>query len=184
MRLGTDPLKRDTDGDGINDAKDPDPLNFATRPPVIYLPTSTPLPFYTHTPKPTKTPPFTPTPTSSPIPRLVDLTIQISNGQSASIPGTNTNYIILVANKGPANVSAAQVIDQFPSSLANISWTCTASPGSRCLNVNGIGNINTYVDLVVGGTATFSSNARIAPNTTGQLINSARVQSVRESSRK
>ncbi len=174
VRLGTDPLKRDTDGDGINDSVDPDPLNYATLPPVIYLPTSTPLPFYTHTPK------ITNTPTNTPLPRYIDLSIQVSNGETASIPGTITNYVIVVMNKGPAKAVSAQVIDQFPVSLSNISWTCTASPGSRCLNINGSGNINSYVDLIAGGTATFSINARIKPDANGQLINSARVISPSE----
>ncbi len=171
VERGTDPLDRDTDGDGLVDSIDPDPLNFATSTPIIYLPTPTHRPPLTHTPT------FTPTSTVSPTPRFIDLTIAISNGQNSSIPGANVAYTILVTNKGPAPASNIQVIDQFPSTMINPTWSCIASPGSRCLTTNGNGNINALIDLVPGGTATLNANSNIAPNAIGQLVNTARVVS-------
>jgi uncharacterized repeat protein (TIGR01451 family) len=166
---GTNPLQRDTDRDGLNDATDPDPLNAPTRTPIIFLPTATIRPPITSTSTHTSTPTLSPTPPST------DLSISVSNGQNTSIPGTNTSFTIVINNKGPAAVINAQVIDQFPATLTNVTWVCTTSPGSRCSTPNGIGNVNALIDLVFGGTATITANGRIAPNASSQLSNTARV---------
>ncbi len=169
VERGTNPLLRDTDGDGLEDSIDPDPLNIPTRTPFIYLPTAT------RRPKITPTPTFTNTPTHTPTPRFTDLTVEISNGQSSSIPGTNTIYSVLVTNRGPAVSNSTQIIDQLPSTLTNVTWICNASPGSRCLTTNGSGNINALIDLAVGGTATLTINTKISPNAAGLLQNTVRV---------
>lgn len=169
VERGTNPLLRDTDGDGIDDAIDPDPLHAATRTPIVFIPTVTARPPSSATP--TRT--LAPTPTATP--QTVDLTISLSNGQDASIPGTNTAYTIVVANRGPSPAANVQVIDQFPPTLTNLTWTCSATPGSRCQTANGMGNINALIDLAVGGTATLTASGSISPSATGQLANTARV---------
>jgi uncharacterized repeat protein (TIGR01451 family) len=162
VQHGTNPLKKDTDGDGLEDGVDPDSL---------HPPTTTPRPSVTFTATPTR-PTNTPTPPAVP---TADLSISINNGQSALVPGTNVVYTILVANKGPSPATNVQVVDNFPGSLSNLSWSCNASVGSRCQVTNGTGNINTRIDLAVGGTITILSSATVAPNATGVLINSASV---------
>jgi len=169
VQRGTNPLQKDTDGDGLNDAVDPNPLQAPTRTPIVFLPTATPRPPQTATPTRTVTP------TLSPTANNIDLVISISNGQTNSTPGTTTTYSILVSNKGPSIATNAQVVNQFPATLTNVTWTCTASPGSRCLTPNGIGNINALVDLAVNGTATLTANGSITPSSTGSLANTARV---------
>jgi len=37
VQRGLNPLKRDTDGDGLDDNIDPDPLNPPTRTPIVIL---------------------------------------------------------------------------------------------------------------------------------------------------
>ncbi len=150
---GTDPLLWDTDGDGLDDFNDPDPLRAPTRTPVIIL---------TFTPSP---PPLTPTP----IIQYADLNISITNGRATSTPGTNTNYTITVINRGPATTNNVQVTSSLPTGLINATWTCTAPIGSRCQTPNGIGNINAFVDLSAGGSATLSINGQINPDATGTL---------------
>ena len=164
VQRGTNPLNRDTDGDGLEDSIDPDPGHPPTRTPIT-IPTFTPAPTRTSTPTSTRTPPVTNT----------DLSISINNGQSSSVPGTLLSYTILVTNKGPGVVVGARVSDNFPSILTMVSWTCIASPFSRCQTPNGAGNINLLVDLVVGGTATLVANGNLAPTATGLLVNSVNV---------
>lgn len=169
VERGTNPLLRDTDGDGIDDAVDPDPLRAPTRTPFVFIPTVTARPPATATPTRTRTP------APSATPQTVNLSISVSNGQSALIPGTNTTYTILVANLGPSPASGVQVINQFSAILTNVTWTCSATPGSRCQTANGLGNINALVDLAVNGTATLTASGSISPSATGQLVNTARV---------
>ena len=49
-----------------------------------------------------------------------------------------------------------------------------ASAGSLC-PVGGTGNVLATVDLLVGGTATFTLRGRVAPAATGTLVNTATV---------
>ncbi|MGJ8662319.1 MAG: beta-propeller fold lactonase family protein, partial [Marinicella sp.] len=69
-------------------------------------------------------------------------------------PGTSETYEVIVTNAGPSDVSGVTVIDNNLSEFSSISWTCVASAGSSC--VGGTGNLNTTVDLIQNGTATFS----------------------------
>ncbi len=162
----TDPLRRDTDGDGIEDAVDPDPLNTST---------PTQQSTSTQTVTPTASPTATITPTATHPPNIVDLSVTITNNTTNSIPGTNTAYTLQVINNSPVAVSNAQVLDAFPSILQNVTWNCIASSGSACQSPNGLGNIDTRLNLAPSGTANFSISATIVPTATGPLINSASV---------
>ncbi|MGE0882031.1 MAG: beta strand repeat-containing protein [Blastocatellales bacterium] len=104
-----------------------------------------------------------------------DLSITKSNNATVSAPGTQTTYTIVVSNSGPSAISGATVTDNLPSTLSNASWTCTASAGSSCGAPNGNGNINTTVNLAVGGTATFTLTATISSSATGTITNIATV---------
>jgi uncharacterized repeat protein (TIGR01451 family) len=166
---GIDPLKKDTDGDGIEDAADPDPA---------HAPTQTVIPTRTLTPSPTlpgTTRTSTPTITLTPQFTTVDLSISVNNNQAVSIPGAKITYSIVVTNKGPAQVTNAQVVDMFPGSLSNIAWTCSASVGGSCQTPNGIANINTTVNLPAGGSATINASGDLSPSAVGLLINTATV---------
>ncbi len=180
INRGSDPNNPDSDGDGIPDGVDPDPLHAPTR-------TAIPFPTFTHRPPATSTPwwiitpiwyftpTFTPTRSVTPHPPTADLSISISNGSGAAIPGTTTIYTILVTNKSGSTLTNVRISDLFPSSLGNITWLCMASPGSLCQTGNGTGNINALANLAAGGTATLTVNASILPNATGSLANTARV---------
>ena len=50
-------------------------------------------------------------------------------------------YTITVTNEGALDVIGAVVMDDFPSLLTDVHWTCTASPGSRC-TPSGTGTVN------------------------------------------
>jgi len=103
-----------------------------------------------------------------------DLAITKTDSSATSTPGTPITYTIVVTNNGPNDVTGATVQDIFPAVLANASWTCTASAGSSC-TAAGMGNISDMVDVLSGGTLTYTASADIDPAASGDLDNTATV---------
>ena len=84
-------------------------------------------------------------------------------------------YTLVVRNAGPNAVTGARVTDSVPATLIGVTWTCTASPGSSC-PASGTGAIDVLVDLLVGGTATFTLSATVDPAVQGgTIVNEATV---------
>lgn len=108
----------------------------------------------------------------------VSLSLTKTDGRNSVNPGQNIAYSIVVTNNGPSAVNGVNLIDNFPAELTNISWTCTATPGSSC-SANGIipGNVNTLLNLAPGGSATVTANATLKTNATGSLSNTASITS-------
>src|SRR5206468_7850153 len=104
-----------------------------------------------------------------------DLAITKTHSPSTGTPGLSTTFIITVTNSGPLAVTGATVTDNFPAGISGVSWTCAASSSSSCGAASGSGNINTTVNLVVGGTATFTASGNISSAATGSLTNTATV---------
>jgi uncharacterized protein (TIGR03437 family) len=102
-----------------------------------------------------------------------DLSITKTNNTDVVIPGTDVTYTIVVTNNGPDAVTGAKVMDQQSSELTNFSWTCVATSGSACGAASGAGNIDTTVNLLNGGRATFTLKARVSPAVYSNLINAA-----------
>jgi uncharacterized repeat protein (TIGR01451 family)/fimbrial isopeptide formation D2 family protein len=103
-----------------------------------------------------------------------DLAVTKTNGQTQYVPGTTTTYTIVVTNQGPSDVTGASVIDTFPSQVEAATWTATYSSGSSG-PASGSGNINTLVDLLNGGTATFTVTAPVRAGSFGNLTNTVTV---------
>lgn len=91
-----------------------------------------------------------------PISRAADLSIAKTSTPSIAIPGTVHTWTVRVTNTGPSAVSGATVTDALPPSIADASWSCSASVGSACVVGGGTGDITTTVDLASGGVATFT----------------------------
>ena len=81
----------------------------------------------------------------------------------------------MVSNNGPSDVTGAAVADTFSTQLTGVTWTCTASAGSSCGAASGSGDIATTVNLVSGGTATYTVSATLKSSATGTLSNTATV---------
>ena len=103
-----------------------------------------------------------------------DLAVTKTDGQASEVPGTPVTYTIAVSNAGPSASGAATVTDTFPASLAGVTWTCSATPGSTC-PASGVGNIAASVSLAPAGVATFTATGTIAASATGTLVNTATV---------
>jgi uncharacterized repeat protein (TIGR01451 family) len=104
---------------------------------------------------------------------LADLSIVKDNGTDQVVPGQQTTYSIVVSNAGPSDAPGSPVIDLFPASLSDCSWTCTADPGAWC-SPGSTGDIDNGVDLSVGTSATFLATCTVA-GANGQIINTANV---------
>ena len=107
-------------------------------------------------------------------PASADLSVTKTDGLTSVTAGDPVTYTIVVTNAGPDPVVGAPVVDTFPVELLTPSWTCAASAGSACADSGPTaGNINTTVDLLVGGTATFTVTGTVDPTATGTLVNTA-----------
>jgi uncharacterized repeat protein (TIGR01451 family) len=106
---------------------------------------------------------------------LSNVGITKSDGQGTYFPGEVLTYTLVASNAGPAAVVAARVRDTFPADLTNVSWSCTASAGSACGSAGGTGDIDVLVDLLAGGTATFTVTATVDPGATGPIANTATI---------
>jgi uncharacterized repeat protein (TIGR01451 family) len=104
-----------------------------------------------------------------------NLSITKTDGVTSAVPGTSDTYTIVVSNAGPSAVTAATVTDMFPAALTGVTWTTTASTGSSVAAGSGSGNISTTVDLLPGGSVTFTATGTIDPSATGTLDNTASV---------
>ncbi len=103
-----------------------------------------------------------------------DMGVTKTDGVASVVPGLTTTYTITVTNTGPSNSVNATVQDLFPAAVSSTTWTCSASAGSTCTGA-GVGNINDVVNVLVGGTLTYSVIANVDPCATGLLTNTATV---------
>ena len=104
----------------------------------------------------------------------VDLAISKTDGVASAVPGTSTSYTIVVSNAGPSDVVGATVADVLPPTITGATWTCAATLGSSC-PASGSGSVNAAVNLLAGGSATFTLVATISSTASGTLSNTATV---------
>jgi uncharacterized repeat protein (TIGR01451 family) len=105
---------------------------------------------------------------------IADLAITKTDGSLTAVPGAAVTYTIVASNAGPSAVTGAPVTDTLPAAVTGATWTCTASAGSAC-PASGNGSIAASVDLLAGGTATFTLTGTIDPGATVLLVNTASI---------
>ena len=106
------------------------------------------------------------------IQRRAEIEVHKTDGTTSATPGQAVHYTVVVTNNGPSNVAGVSVVDTMPAALTGVTWGCTASAGSAC-PVAGSADINTLVDLLAGGSATFTVDATVSPAALGTLTNTA-----------
>lgn len=108
--------------------------------------------------------------------RSVDLTISKSIAPETVVPGLPVTYTINVTNAGPADADGATVLDQFPPTITNVTWTCSGVAGASCAQASGSGDLALSLPAFpVGGSATITMTGIVAAQATGDLINTAQV---------
>ncbi len=104
-----------------------------------------------------------------------DLAISKTDGVTSVNAGGTTTYTIVVSNNGPSNVTDATVTDVLPAAITSDTFTAVGGGGASGFTASGSGNINDTVNLPTGGTITYTLQANIASNATGNLVNTATV---------
>ena len=104
---------------------------------------------------------------------IADVSLTKTPSVPAAAAGTSFMWTVAVVNHGPSTAVGAAVTDSFPVPFTGVTWTCTASSGSRCTAPSGTGPIATTVDLLAGGSATFAATGLSAPAGGSPLINVA-----------
>lgn len=105
---------------------------------------------------------------------LANLSVTKTDGLTSIAAGNPVTYTIVASNAGPDPVTGAPVTDTLPAAITGATWTCTAAGGATCA-ASGTGNLNTAVNLPMGGSATFTVSGTVALAATGSLVNTASV---------
>lgn len=105
---------------------------------------------------------------------LADVQITNTDGVTTVVAGGVTTYTVVVTNAGPSAVTGALVTDVAPAGLTFGTYTCVASAGSSC-PASGSGNLAVSIDLLVGGTATFTIPATVSYTAASPLTTTATV---------
>ena len=106
---------------------------------------------------------------------IADVSVTKTPSVPAAASGTAFTWTVTVVNNGPSTAVGVSVTDAFPVPFTGVTWTCTASSGSRCAAPSGTGTIAATVDLLAGGSATFVATGLSAPASSGSLQNAATV---------
>lgn len=101
-----------------------------------------------------------------------DLSITKTNGVTSVRPGDTLTYTITVRNAGPSDVTQARVVDVFPGSLRNVTYTRLAAG----MITTGSGSIDEKVDLAAGGTITYTVTGKLDEAAVDSVVNTASVQ--------
>ena len=103
-----------------------------------------------------------------------DLGVEILDSHVYYVPGTQTTYSVVVRNLGDAAVTGATVTTTLAPAIAQSTWTA-AYAGGGTGSFSGAGNLNSQIDLPVGGSATFTIRSTIGAGATGSLVSTASV---------
>ncbi len=104
-----------------------------------------------------------------------DLSVTLSDGQSAAVPGETVTYTVRAQNSGIGAAVGARVLVDLSAALTSVTWTCVPSAGATC-SASGAGDINDLVDLSVGATVTYTVSGTVAPSAVGTLQSTAMVE--------
>ncbi|NBR07244.1 MAG: DUF11 domain-containing protein, partial [Planctomycetes bacterium] len=101
----------------------------------------------------------------------VDLSVTQSDGNTASVPGTSTTYIITLTNSGPSTATNIGVSNLLPEGVISAFWEGTN--GSF-----GTGELTDMItSLASGMSTTYLLTFNISPSSTGSLINVVTISS-------
>jgi uncharacterized repeat protein (TIGR01451 family) len=106
----------------------------------------------------------------------LDLAITKTNGAAVVVPGRTISWTIDIAGTGLSWAPGVRVVDTVPTSVSNVSWTCTSIDGdSSCAAPTGTGSIDELIDVAPNGHVRFVITGLVADDATGRIANSAAV---------
>ena len=110
-------------------------------------------------------------------PQAIDLAVTKDDGQTSYVPGLPIAYTLVVTNAGPSTATGFLLTDEVPEAIAGVTVTCTATGTSSCGTRTRIGRrvATTNPTLNPGDTLTITIRGIVAPDTTGDLVNTAEI---------
>ncbi|MGY3266229.1 Ig-like domain-containing protein [Lysobacter sp. HA35] len=99
---------------------------------------------------------------------MAAMDLAVTNVLTSASPvqaGGQVSYTITVTNNGPSTVPGATLEETMPAQLTGVTWSCA----SGCATSGGTGDINTAIDVPVGGSITIFVTGT-APTTTPSTI--------------
>ena len=99
-----------------------------------------------------------------------DLSITKDDGNIAVDREESLTYDLHVVNNGPGDVSGAIVRDILPSTIKDITWTCTATGSASCA-ASGTGNIEDSVNMASGSSLMYTVQGTVTEDTDTNVIN-------------
>jgi len=113
----------------------------------------------------------------------VDVTVQAATDLEVSnldettyaIPGSFSEYGILVANAGLLPVEDARLQHPLPEGLSNAVWTCTPVQGASCPAASGTGGIDALVDLPANSVLRYVFSAEVIAGTGASIVSTATI---------
>lgn len=98
----------------------------------------------------------------------VDISVTKSDMSPSYTPGSNSSYVITVANAGPDDALNLAVNDTLPNGVVAATWNCSGSGGAACSVANGTGNIvGVNVDIPSGESIQFTVDVTFSNDPTG-----------------
>jgi hypothetical protein len=82
--------------------------------------------------------------------RFADLSAEVDDGESESVPGAAAAYLLMIRNAGPDPAPASAVLLAADPPLQAAQWTCSAIGSASCPAPNGNGELSLLVDLPAG----------------------------------
>ncbi len=104
-----------------------------------------------------------------------DLSVVKTADMPTYIAGQDLGYSITARNSGPTAITAATVIDFFPSEVTNVQWTCSGQGGASCPVGAGSGNLTQSVNLPVGGSLVYDAIGTVMVGAQGDISNTAQI---------
>lgn len=105
-----------------------------------------------------------------------NLSVTKTDNITAITAGGRVTYTVVVSNGGPQAVTGAVLTDTLPATFTTVSWTCSTSGGSSCTPSAGSTNaLSSSINLLNGGSATFTIQATLSASASGTVANSATV---------
>ncbi|HTX91046.1 MAG TPA: SdrD B-like domain-containing protein, partial [Anaerolineales bacterium] len=88
------------------------------------------------------------------------------------------NYVVVVTNYGPADVTGAVVSDAMPTQITGWTWSCApATPAAYGCDGGTSAPFSDTIDLPAGASITYNVSAGVTATPSGDLVNTATVTS-------
>ncbi|HTX91496.1 MAG TPA: sortase, partial [Anaerolineales bacterium] len=107
-----------------------------------------------------------------------DLGITKTDNRIYYLAGDTLNYVVVVTNHGPADVTGAVVSDAMPAQIIAWTWSCApATPAAYGCDGGTSAPFSDTIDLPAGASITYNVSAGVTATPSGDLVNTATVTS-------